>query len=187
MRTTAGLGSVRARSSRSVLLLGLGCVFLASMATVAIASTGDGPRSAIPQPALDRLLKPRPATAGARIVSPQVAIPRTPAGEQLAWLLAEVNGGSATLTQAEVRSHVSKHFLAEFPADRIVQLLKRSTTANGPVELTGVVHRASAIWAVAQVTVQAHRKLVIRVRVDAHAQHRIVGLDISDAERVKGA
>jgi hypothetical protein len=186
MRSTDGPGNVRATTPRSALLAGLACVFLASMAAVAMASSGDGPHSAISQKALDRLLQHQGSTGSATSADAEVPIPLTPAGAQLAWLLSEVNGGSATLTRAEVRSHVSERFRAALPADRIVRLLRRSTTANGPLELTGISHRSSAVSAVATVTMHAHRKLVISVRVDAGAPHRITALDISDAAQPKG-
>jgi ORF 12 gene product N-terminal len=184
MNRTDELGHVRAWSPRSALMLGLAGVFLAPMATVAMASTGDGPPSAIPQKALDRILNgqaPEGRHGSVKLAAAQVAIPRTPAGAQLAWLLAEVNGGSATLAPPEVRAHVSRRFLAALPAGSIVQLLKGSTTAYGPLELTGISGRSTAAAIVATVTARAHRKLTIRVEVAAGAQHSITGLDISDA------
>ena len=168
------------RRLRSGVLLGLVCVFLAPMATFAFAGTGDDPGSAIPQETLDRLLG---STAGASIVKPgaaQVAIAPTPAGAQLAWLLSQVNGGSATLTPHEVRGHVSRHFLTELPAGSVVRLLKHATNAYGPVRLTAYSARSSAGLAMAFVTTKAQRRLVIHIRVDAGARHRITDLDISD-------
>jgi hypothetical protein len=178
----------RARGVRRGVALALAFVFLAPMATLALASGGDGPRSAIPQTALDRLLVGTRPAGTASTVKPaavQVTIPRTPAGAQLAWLLAEVNGGSATLTASEVRAHVSRSFLAALPADRIVELLNRSTTAYGPFRLTAIARRSSVASATASVTARSHRGLVIRVRVDARAD--ITSIDISDAPRTRTA
>jgi ORF 12 gene product N-terminal len=168
------------RRLRSGALLGLVCIFLAPMATLAVAGTGDEPGSAIPQKTLDRLLGSTAASSGAKSGSAQVVIPSTPAGAQLAWLLAEVNGGSATLTAREVRGHVSAHFLSVLPAGSVVRLLKQATNIYGPLRLTGYSGLSSARLAMAFVTTKAQRKLVIHVGVDHGAGHRITDLDISD-------
>jgi hypothetical protein len=168
------------RRLRSGVLLGLVCVLLAPMATLAAARTGDEPGSAIPQKTLDRLLG---STGGAAVVKSgalQVAIAPTPAGAQLAWLLAQVNGGSATLTTHEVRGHVSGHFLSVLPAGSVVKLMKQATNVYGPLRLTAYSRLSSAGLAMAFVTTKAQRKLVLHVRVDRSARHRITDLDISD-------
>ena len=164
---------------RSGVLLALACLFLAPMATFA-AGTRDDPDSAIPQKTLDRLLG---SAAGSATVKPggrQVAIPPTPAGAQLAWLLSEVNGGSSTLTRREARAHLSAHFLTVIPAGDVVLLLRHATNAYGPVRLTAYSGLSSAGLAMAFVTTKAQRKLVIHIRVDGGAHHRITDLDISD-------
>ena len=168
------------RPLRSGIVLGLVCVFLAPMATLAVAGTGDDPGSAIPQETLDRLLGPAGGSEAATPAVPQVAIAPTPAGGQLAWLLSQVNGGSATLTPREVRGHVSRHFLTVVPAGSVVRLLRHATNVYGPVRLTVYSARSSAGLAMAFVTTKAQRKLVIHVRVDASPRHRITDLDISD-------
>ena len=50
---------VRAWRLRAGIVLGLVCVFLAPMATLAIACTASGPSSAIPETTLDRMLTGR--------------------------------------------------------------------------------------------------------------------------------
>ena len=102
------------------------------MATLAVAGTGDDPGSAIPQGTLDRLLGPAGGSEAAPPAVPQVAIAPTPAGGQLAWLLSQVNGGSATLTPREVRGHVSRHFLHVVPAGSVVRLMGTRRTSTGP-------------------------------------------------------
>ncbi len=47
--------------------------------------------------------------------TPTAAIPATPVGDQLAWLLAQLNGGAATLTEEELAAHITPEFLAAFP------------------------------------------------------------------------
>jgi hypothetical protein len=56
----------RAWTRRAGVLLGLTCVFLAPMATLAIACTASGPTSAIPETALDRMLTGRVSDSGSR-------------------------------------------------------------------------------------------------------------------------
>ena len=55
---------VRAWLRRSGVLLGLTCVFLAPMVTLAFASTASGPSSAIPETTLDRMLTGRVSDSG---------------------------------------------------------------------------------------------------------------------------
>ena len=56
---------LRAWTRRSGVLLGLTCVFLAPIATLAIASTANGPSSAIPETTLDRMLTGQVSGSGA--------------------------------------------------------------------------------------------------------------------------
>ena len=112
--------------------------FLVPMTALAVASTGRPAGPAIPQESLDRILHARstaPEAASSKPVE-RVAIPRTSAGSQFAWLLSQINGGSATLTRSEVREHVATGFLMMLPANKIVQLLKEATVTDGPIALT---------------------------------------------------
>ena len=169
---------VRTWRLRAGFLVGLTCVILAITAVRALASTGSDPGSAIPQQTLDRMLAGRGAAG--KPVAPGVAIPRTPAGAQVAWLLSEVNGGSATLTSSEVRSHVARNVLAVLPADAVVRLLRHATDVYGPLRLTGYSGRSTAGVAIATLTTKAQRRLVIHLRVETGVHARIVDLDIDD-------
>ena len=53
--------------------------------------------------------------------SSDAADSRTPVGEQLAWVVSEVND-SATLTTTEAKTHLAKSFLTGFPAEDVVSV-----------------------------------------------------------------
>jgi hypothetical protein len=155
---------------------------LAPMATLTAASVAQSSDSAIPQSAVARILNDRPgattATTTARAGS--VAIPRTAPGAQLAWLLSEVNGGSATLTKTEVQAHVAASFMDDLPAHRIVKLLKQATDTYAPIRLARYAGFPFSPSALALVETRNHRQMSIELRVDTSDHHRITGLNIDD-------
>jgi hypothetical protein len=156
--------------------------FLVPMTALAVASTGRPAGPAIPQESLDRILHGRSSPSEAASSKPvtRVAIPRTRAGSQFAWLLSQINGGSATLTRSEVQEHVATGFLMMLPANRIVQLLKEATVTYGPISLTSFAGYSSSPSAIALVETRRHRRLAIVIRVDGTRQHRITGLNVDD-------
>jgi hypothetical protein len=161
--------------------------FLVPMTALAVASTGRPAGPAIPQESLDRILHARSAPSGPASSRPvaRVAVPRTPAGSQFAWLLSQINGGSATLTRSEVQEHVATGFLMMLPANKIVQLLKEATVTDGPVSLTRFAGYSSSPTAIALVETRRHRNLAIAIRVDGTSQHRITGLNVDDLLRAE--
>ena len=161
--------------------------FLVPMTALAVASTGRPAGPAIPQESLDRILHARSTAPDAASSKPaeRVAIPRTSAGSQFAWLLSQINGGSATLTRSEVREHVATGFLMMLPANKIVQLLKEATVTDGPISLRSFAGYSSSPSAIALVETRRHRKLAIAIRVDGTPQHRITGLSIDDLLRTE--
>jgi hypothetical protein len=168
------------------ILVALVCL-LVPMTALAVAGTGRPAGSAIPQKSLDRILHGRSSTHDAAGSDPaaRITIPRTPAGAELAWLLSEINGGSATLTRSEVQEHVATGFLAMLPASKIVQLLKGATDTYGPISLTSFAGYSSSPSAIALVETRRHRRLAIDIRVDGSPQHRITGLNIDDRLRTE--
>jgi hypothetical protein len=60
-------------------------------------------------------------------------LPDSPLGRQLRWVLAQLAGEAATLTEAEVRAHVSAEFLTIVrPADEVVQTSARPSPSVAP-------------------------------------------------------
>jgi hypothetical protein len=169
--------------ARVLAALALGAVIASAMTTLALASQTAGPGDALPAAARARLLRqagsahtatPRPAHA--------LAIPHTLVGTQLAWLLGEFNGGSATITEAELRSHFSTRFLSVVSAPEIIRFLRRSSNLEGSAIVTGFRGGPSPRSTTALIQAPAHRRYVVRVAVEGRSRHLITSLDI-EAER----
>ena len=64
---------------------------------------------------------------------PELPIPDTAAGRQLAWVLEQVNRSARRLSLREIREHVDPAFLTVLPADQIRAVLKTYVGPNGPL------------------------------------------------------
>jgi pimeloyl-ACP methyl ester carboxylesterase len=79
-------------------------------------------------------------------------LPATPAGRQLRWVLAQLAGEAATLTEAEVRAHFSAEFLAVvLPAAEVVQALRQTIAERGTFTFVGFAYPPRARQALALV------------------------------------
>lgn len=105
---------------------------------------------------------------------------RTPVGEQLDWLVSEVNGDSATLAQSEVEAHLATGFLVALPAAQVVEILKQATSAYAPIRVVGFAGDPSATSAIALIETREHAKLAIYASIDGSAEHRVTGLGVAE-------
>jgi hypothetical protein len=79
-------------------------------------------------------------------------LPDSPLGRQLRWVLAQLAGEAATLTEAEVRAHVSAEFLTIVrPADEVVQNFRQTITERGTFTFVGFAYPPRARQALALV------------------------------------
>jgi len=79
-------------------------------------------------------------------------LPDSPLGRQLRWVLAQLAGEAATLTEAEVRAHVSAEFLTIVrPADEVVQNFRQTITERGTFTFVGFAYPLRARQALALV------------------------------------
>ena len=63
----------------------------------------------------------------------KATLPATSLGRQLGWVLAQLAGGAATLTEAEVRAHVSAEFLTvAMPPQAVIGALQETLAEQGP-------------------------------------------------------
>lgn len=85
------------------------------------------------------------------------AVSRTPVREQLAWVVSEVNGDSATLAQPEVKAHFAAGFLAAVPAAQVVSLIKQATTDDAPIRIVRFAGHPSATSAMALIETRQSR------------------------------
>jgi pimeloyl-ACP methyl ester carboxylesterase len=79
-------------------------------------------------------------------------LPDSPLGRQLRWVLAQFAGEAATLTEAEVRDHVSAEFLTiVMPAPEVVQVLRQTIAERGTFSFVGFAYPPRAHQALALV------------------------------------
>ena len=79
-------------------------------------------------------------------------LPDSPLGRQLRWVLAQLAGEAATLTEAEVRAHVSAEFLTiVMPAPEVVQALRQTIAERGAFTFVGFAYPPRARQALALV------------------------------------
>ena len=108
------------------------------------------------------------------------AAPRdTPIRQQLAWVIDEVNGASASLTDAEVERHLAPSLLVALPATQFTQVARQASSAYAPVRFAGFAGPPSATSAIALLETRSHDKLAVYVSLDSRAPHRIRAIDVS--------
>lgn len=106
------------------------------------------------------------------------ALAQTPLGEQLAWFLAAVNDGGASLTEADVAAHVAPEFLAVIPPAQMIGLMQGMAGGYGALTLQGVTRPPTATQAVALVSTAVGLQLAVPLTIEATDPHRITGLMI---------
>jgi beta-lactamase class A len=67
--------------------------------------------------------------------TPTAAIPDTPVGRQLGWLLDALNNDGEGLTKSALKSHFSPDFLAALPADQLLDVLMHYVEPNAPLNV----------------------------------------------------
>jgi pimeloyl-ACP methyl ester carboxylesterase len=107
-----------------------------------------------------------------------VAIPETPVGEQLTWILAQFNGDADQLTEQDIAERFDPVFLAMLPAQVLVGLIQESATEYAPFELTGFVFPPSETAALALVQLGDGTTLAITMTVSPDSPHRITRLEL---------
>lgn len=69
---------------------------------------------------------------------PAAMIPASPAGEQLAWALAQVNATTEELTERELSRHFAAAFLEALPAPDLLGVFRAYLAPNGPMQLARI-------------------------------------------------
>jgi len=114
-----------------------------------------------------------------------VAIPATPVGEQVTWALAQLNGGAAGLSEADVSARFSPEFLAVvMPAPGLLAALRQTAAERGPFTFTGFAYPPTATQAVALIETKTGELGSLRVEVDGGEQARIVRFEVDEAPPV---
>jgi hypothetical protein len=170
--------------ARSLAALALAAVLTAAMTTLAVASSTTGPRQALSPAARAQLLHRAPATGATAMMSRPahaVQIPRTLVGTQLSWLLGEFNGGSATITEAELKAHFSARFLHVVRAREMILFLRQSSNLEGSAVVTGFPGRPAPHSTMALIQAPAHRRYVVHLTIEGRSRHLITSLTIDTA------
>ena len=82
----------------------------------------------------------------------EALLPDSPLGRQLRWVLTQLAGEAASLTEAEVRAHVSAEFLTiVMPAPEVVQALRQTIAERGTFSFVGFAYPPRAHQALALV------------------------------------
>jgi pimeloyl-ACP methyl ester carboxylesterase len=77
-------------------------------------------------------------------------LPAGPLGRQLRWELAQLTGEAPTLTEAEVRAHVSAQFLTVMmPPEGVIQFFQQNLADRGPFTFIGFAYPPRARQALA--------------------------------------
>ena len=108
------------------------------------------------------------------------AFPATPVGDQLRWVLEQLNGGATTLTEADLAAHFTPAFLAGFPVP-LLDLLRDTTAQYAPVVVRGFPFPPTSTGAVAEVDLSTGEHAAVYLTVEVAPPHRITRLDLSEA------
>src|SRR5688500_12648373 len=128
LRVQGGIAMMTHRRWRTVAAVLVAAVVAGAGTTTATASQGSDPQI--------RYCKNVNAY---RIHSCATAIlPATGLGRQLAWVLDQLAGGAATLTETEVRQHLSAEFLTlVMPPEAVIGALQATLAEQGPQRFVG--------------------------------------------------
>jgi pimeloyl-ACP methyl ester carboxylesterase len=116
--------------------------------------------------------------------SPTVQIPATPVGDQLKWVMDQLNGGADALTQTQVEAHFAPVFLETFPPQSLIELFRQTSGQAGGVSLTGFSQPLGPTDAVGLILagrpVDGTRRAAVYIDVEAGTPHRITYLSLGD-------
>ena len=125
------------------------------------------------------------AARGARLTDAQgPPLPATPLGDQLGWVLTQINGGAAALTEADVALHFAPSLLAGFPAASVIASLEQ-VALLGPFAFRGFPDPPTATSAVATVAGPTGKIFRLTIAVEPVAPSRIVNLLVSPVTEVR--
>lgn len=113
-------------------------------------------------------------------VSP-VALPDTPVGHQLAWVLEVINSGAGELTAGEVQEHFSPDFLTAVPAAQMVSSTQAIAGQLAPLRFVRFEGESTETEAIAYVESDTAGAFNLSIAVNPEPPHLIVGLLIEPA------
>jgi pimeloyl-ACP methyl ester carboxylesterase len=109
-------------------------------------------------------------------------LPATPVGRQLRWVLAQLAGEAATLTEAEVRAHVSAEFLTTvLPAAEVVRLLQQTIAERGTLTFLGFAYPPRTHQALALIQTTTGERAAVALGVTNRRPALIEFLEFDEA------
>ena len=109
-------------------------------------------------------------------------LPDSPLGRQLRWVLTQLAGEAASLTEAEVRAHVSAEFLTiVMPAPEVVQALRQTIAERGTFTFVGFAYPPRADQALALIQSTTGERGAIEIGVTNHPPALIEFLALGEA------
>ena len=112
----------------------------------------------------------------------EALLPDSPLGRQLRWVLTQLAGEAASLTEAEVRAHVSAEFLTiVMPAPEVVQALRQTIAERGTFTFVGFAYPPRADQALALIQSTTGERGAIEIGVTDHAPALIEFLALGEA------
>jgi pimeloyl-ACP methyl ester carboxylesterase len=107
------------------------------------------------------------------------AAPSTPVGDQLSWILSELQGGAQGLTPDEVTEHFAPGFIGMVPPEQLVAQTQQLATALGEFSFEGFTRPPTSLQANALLTGADGLSWVMPIAVEAEAPHQITGINFS--------
>jgi pimeloyl-ACP methyl ester carboxylesterase len=109
-------------------------------------------------------------------------LPDSPLGRQLRWVLAQMAGDAATLTEAEVRAHFSAEFLTVvMPPEEVIGAFQGGIAEIGTVRFVGFAYPPRARQAAALVQSTSGVRGAVEIGVTSGRPSRIEFLQVQEA------
>ena len=154
----------------------LSAIVTALLLTTAVAgcSTGGGPATSSPTASSSPAASPSASTsASASAPTTTVALPATPAGRQLRWIIAGLNAGKP-VGEAVLREHFTVAFLKQVPPTQLLTALT-SVAEAAPLTFGEVLGESTPLGLAARLDTTSG-SLKVSIAVDPGTGHRISGL-----------
>jgi uncharacterized membrane protein len=110
-------------------------------------------------------------------------LPGTPLGLQITWILAQINGGAATVTASDVTQHFAPALLAGLPVPQAIEALKE-LAKKGPLTFRGFPDLPTATSAIAEVSAPTGKLYRLSVAIEPAAPSRITVLVLAAVPEV---
>jgi hypothetical protein len=115
--------------------------------------------------------------------SPEGLIPDTPAGNQLAWVLAVINGDEPVPDEPSIEARFAPATLALLPVDQMIATFEQLKAQLAPVRMLQIVGIPTPLGIDAVIESSGGVQLVASVTVERDPPHRIEGLLFSPYEQ----